>query len=164
MPRLFLAALTAAVLAHPSAASADGFFDLFSRGHAEEPEFFRHKNVDQAWAATQASGRPMFIYVSSDNCRFCEKMLKETLSSPPIGKGLTDFTEPATFNASEHPELAQSLGVRAYPTTLIISADRKLLHKIEGFVETAEFTEQVWPVLRESAAARRMAMNPAATQ
>lgn len=36
------------------------------------PSLFRHANLDQAWRASQASGRPMFLYVTSDNCLYCK--------------------------------------------------------------------------------------------
>lgn len=126
---------------------------------AQPPVLFRHANIDQAWKASQASGRPMFLYVTSDNCLYCKKMLQETLAHPQITAGVSAFSEPAAFNASRAPELAQKLGVRAYPTTLVISPQNKLLGRIEGFVPPQELAKQFWPVLQQAEEQRRAAVS-----
>lgn len=118
---------------------------------------FRHATIDRAWSAAQSSRLPMLIYVTSENCHFCEKMREETFSKPQIGAGISVSTEPVMFNAVDAPELAKKLGIRAFPTTLIISPDSKLLHRIEGFVTADEFAETVWPVLRQANKTRRLA-------
>ncbi|MCO6043260.1 thioredoxin family protein [Aeoliella sp. ICT_H6.2] len=130
----------------------------------QAPVLFRHANIDQAWKASQTSGRPMFLYVTSDNCMYCKKMLQETLAHPQITAGVAAYAEPAAFNASQLPELAQKLGVRAYPTTLVISPQNKLLGKIEGFVPPQELAKQFWPVLEQAEQARRTAINAAAAR
>lgn len=125
---------------------------------ANRPVLFRHQDVQQAWTATQVSRRPMFLYVTSDHCFYCKKMLKETLAHPQIGAGVAAYAEPVTINATEAPELARKLGVRAYPTTLVISPENKLLTRIEGFVDPQEFAQRVWPVFRQAEADRRVAL------
>ncbi|QDU90066.1 Thiol:disulfide interchange protein DsbD [Pirellulimonas nuda] len=112
---------------------------------------FRHASIDAAWSATQQSGRPMLVYVTSDNCFYCKKMQIETLAQPQIARGVAAMTEPAIVNASQSPEMTKLLRVRAFPTTLVISSENRVIGKIEGFVEPTEFAERVWPVLRVAA-------------
>lgn len=122
---------------------------------------FRHRNVPKAWEAVQGSRRPMFLYVTSENCVYCKKMIAETFAHPQIHAGLAAYAEPVLLNATEDPKLAKKLGVRAFPTTLVISPDSKLLCRIDGFVEPVEFAERVWPVLQQADADRRIALRTA---
>lgn len=125
----------------------------------DQLSLFRHTTFQQAWMAVQEGRRPMFLYVRSDNCRYCKKMLRETLSHPQISAGIAAYAEPFAFNASHAPELARKLGVQGFPTTLIISPDQELLCKIEGFLDAQEFAERVWPVLGKAETERRVALN-----
>jgi thioredoxin-related protein len=125
----------------------------------ERHPLFRHETFPQAWNAAQASGKPVLLYVTSDNCLYCKKMLRQTLAHPRISEVIAEQAETFAFNASQSPELAQKLGVRGYPTTLVISTDRKLLCQIEGFVEPQEFAERVWPVFQKMEATRQVAQN-----
>lgn len=126
--------------------------------HDRRTDLFRNASIDQAWRAAQVSRKPMFLYVTSESCFYCEKMRKETLSHPQIVEGVAGFAEPVEFNASEAPELAKKLGVRVFPTILVVSPQNKLLHKVEGFVDPEEFAETVWPVLRQADLERRVAL------
>jgi thioredoxin-like negative regulator of GroEL len=125
---------------------------------------FRHASLDHAWGATQQSRRPIFVYVTSDHCYFCQKMASETWSHPQIAAGVAGYTEPVMVDASRAPEVAKKLGVRAFPTTLIISHEGKLLHRIEGFAAPRAFAEQVWPVLRLAESERQTALAEAAAR
>lgn len=85
-------------------------------------------------------------------------MLQETLSHPQVAAGVAAYAEPVTFNASRTPEVAQKLGVRAYPTTLIISPQNKLIGRVEGFVPPQELAKRMWPVLQQAEQQRRSAI------
>ncbi|MEZ6089636.1 MAG: hypothetical protein R3C05_16715 [Pirellulaceae bacterium] len=67
---------------------------------------FRHATLEDAWNAVQASQRPMLLYATSNHCGYCTKMLKKTFSQTPITEGVSQYTEPVTFNGSEFPEIA----------------------------------------------------------
>ncbi|MCA9260339.1 MAG: thioredoxin family protein [Planctomycetales bacterium] len=121
---------------------------------ASRRPLFRHRDVNQAWSATQSSRRPMFLYFTSDSCRYCKKMVQQTLSHPQIASELAAYAEPVEINASKTPELARKLGVRAYPTTLVISPENQVLFRAEGYMEPRAFVDRMWPVLRQSEAAR----------
>lgn len=116
---------------------------------------FRHQDVQGAWSASQSTLLPVLVYVTANSCRFCKKMHHETLSHPQIYAVVAAHTEPVSVNASVSPKLAKHLGVRSFPTTLIISPQGQLLLSMEGFVEPGEFADQVWPVLKQADADRR---------
>ena len=115
-------------------------------------------DIDQAWASAQSRQLPLFLYVTSDNCVYCRKMLRQTLSHPQIGVGIMKYTEPVAVNASKSPRLAKKLGVRAFPTVLLISPQSEILCKVEGFLDPHEFAERLWPALRQAEKDRRVAL------
>jgi protein disulfide-isomerase len=125
---------------------------------------FRHRTIDAAWTATQQSQRPMFVYVTSENCVYCKKMLVETLYHPAVARELASTAEPVVVNASNNPELAKKLGIRAFPTTLVISPQNSLLYKAVGYKPAQEFATELWPVLREADSLRRVALASAGRQ
>lgn len=126
---------------------------------AGQPPLFRYSDVDRAWAAAQATRRPVFVFITSDGCYYCKKMLKDTLSHPQVAPTIASYTEPVVINASDDPKPAQRLGVRAYPTTLVISPDAQVLYMHEGYVSPSGLAERLWPVLEQSEAARRVALS-----
>lgn len=110
----------------------------------EESPLFRHASVDHAWQASQESGRPMLLFVTSGNCHFCTKMLKETYTHPQIAEAVASSFEPAVLSREVDPDLVKDLGVRAFPTTLVIAPDRSLLARVNGFVKPQKFADKVF--------------------
>lgn len=155
----------ALTLIAPVHAAPPSLFSLFA--HEERGEgaggLFRHETVEQAWSASQSSRRPMLLYVTTDSCYYCKKMITDTLKNPEVNSALASYTEPTLVNAAKSPELAKRLGVRAYPTTLIISPDNRLLHRVVGYAVPAEFSAGAWPVLQQSQGERRLAQRDAAS-
>lgn len=123
---------------------------------------FPHASIDDAWAAAQRSGRPMLIYVVSDDCFYCKKMLRETFRRPQIAAGLAGSVESVAVNATEEAELAERLGVKAYPTTLVVSPSNQLLYQAIGFKTAEDFAAGLWPILREAAVSRQPSRQPGA--
>ena len=169
MKRISMAVLAIVFAALPMTARAQRPGPVVGRlasatagGPEEKAVLFPHADIDTAWAAAQRSGRPMLIYVVSDNCFYCKKMLKETLWRPPIATGLAGSVESVAVNATEDAGLAKKLGVKAYPTTLVVSPSNQLLYQAIGFKTAEEFVAGLWPVLREGTAGRRMSPQDAA--
>lgn len=105
---------------------------------------FKHPNVDQAWQAAQQSKRPLLLFIHSDNCRFCVKMEKETFSHPKLAAALATAAETVSVHSEDHPELMKRLGVRAYPTTVVISPDGKEIGRVEGFLDAPRFAAKMF--------------------
>lgn len=108
---------------------------------------FVHQRVETAWETAKRSRRPMLLYVTSDQCVYCHKMVNETYAHPRLQPLLSQLFESVSMNVKQNPELVKKLGVRAYPTTLIISPDGSLLGKIEGFVAIDKIGAHLTPAL-----------------
>lgn len=108
---------------------------------------FEFHSMDEAWRAAQVSQQPILLFVSSDHCHFCRKMQKETLSHPQLQPAFARLFEMTEVNASRQHELAARLGVRAFPTTLVISPNGQVLAKLEGYIAPRDISKRLNPVL-----------------
>lgn len=128
---------------------------------AQRPVVFRHQNVDLAWQAAQKSGRPVMVFITSADCFYCKKMVAETLSHPQIARATNQRYETALLSNETQPELVEKLGVRAFPTTMIVNTDGSTLARVLGFVEPAKFAAQLLPSPTRQAQAPAVQSPPA---
>lgn len=139
---LFTAALmTVALVASQDAQAQSGHKPAATgsgSSHAQQP-LFRYPNVDAAWKASQKSGKPVLMFVTSKKCHFCEKMIKETWSHPQIAAAVAQRFEPVAVLKESNPKLVKELGVRAYPTTIVVSPKGELSGHIRGFANPQKF-------------------------
>lgn len=103
---------------------------------------FRHDDVDLAWQSAQKSRRPVMVFVTSKNCFYCQKMVEETFSHPQIAKANNERFETAILSRDKQPEIVKKLGIRAFPTTLLVNPDGSLQGRLEGFAEPVKFAQQ----------------------
>lgn len=148
-PTLALALLMLAVTAvdaqspRETAPPAPKPHDARSTAAAKKEPVFRHPNVDAAWQAAQDSRRPVLVFVSAADCFYCRKMYKETLSRPEIARANNQRFETAFVNKEDQPEVVEKLGIKAFPTTLVVNPDGTLRTALRGFVEPKDYVDQV---------------------
>jgi protein disulfide-isomerase len=93
-----------------------------------------HESVDEAWRTTQRDGRPMVVFVTRDNCYYCEQMKDRTYTSPAVAVRLRDAFVPLVLDGTHSSPLLRELNVRAYPSTFVISPKAVVLDRIDGYV------------------------------
>jgi len=129
---------------------------------AADTKAFEYTDADQAWTAVQQSQRPLLLFVSTNNCYFCNKMEVETYVHPQILASIRELFVTAKIKKEQNPELVEHLGVRAFPTTLLIAPNGDLITRIEGFADPKKFVLKIRPALAELAKNRdRTAGRPA---
>lgn len=111
------------------------------------PRVFHHATVEQAWQSAAMRQRPLLVMITSDNCRYCTKMLNETYGHPVIQNLLAAHTETVLAHADVNKALTERLHVRAYPTSLIVSPQGEIVAAIEGYVDPQAFVQRVAPLL-----------------
>jgi thioredoxin-related protein len=104
---------------------------------------FRHESVAKAWETARDQRRPLVVMFTSDRCPHCERMLAETYAHPEIGAFLAAHAETALAHAKDNRELAARLGIRGYPTTIVVSPEGQIVDAVEGFVDAAEFGKRI---------------------
>jgi len=104
---------------------------------------FQHETVELAWRAAAERKRPLVIMFKSDRCPHCDRMLAETYAHPQISQFLAAHAETALAHSTDYADLIKRLGIRGYPTTLVISAEGQIVDSMEGFLEPAEFAKRI---------------------
>lgn len=118
----------------------------------QQDRLFRHATLEQAWESAVANKKPLLVMFTSDNCVYCQKMLTKTYGHPAIKQMLVGQTESVLAHANDYGELVKRLGIRGFPTTLVISPQGEVLDVMEGFVEPRAFSQRVTPLLASKAA------------
>lgn len=93
---------------------------------------WRLKVKDAVNEATN-SGKPLLVSVSTDWCHYCKKMDRETLSDARVAKHIGECFVPLKVDGDKNRELVRMLGVRSFPTMVILSPKMKVLGTMKGF-------------------------------
>lgn len=100
-----------------------------------------HHSAQTAFQISEQSRRPILIYVSSEQCAYCRKMENEIWSDPEISLLVQVGYVPLALKAESDAELVTALNVKAYPTTIVISPERKVIAGLAGYVPFVGVTE-----------------------
>ena len=114
-----------------------------SSAFGEAPAGEWHNDITVAWKEAKQLGRPILIYVASNQCTYCRKMEHSTLKDPLVAKQVKNGFVRVSINGSNQPRVAKSLRVRAYPTTLVYGHDGKLMTAMRGYVGPEEFRQRL---------------------
>ncbi|MBW3596134.1 MAG: thioredoxin family protein [Planctomycetes bacterium] len=96
-----------------------------------------------AWQAAQDTGRPLLLFVVADHCPYCKLMDRNTFSDHDVRSRLRDSFIAARVDAGRQPELARKLQVQAYPTTVVVNQENRVIGAIPGYVEPREFERRL---------------------
>ena len=132
------------------------------RPTAKPNRLFQHKSIEQGWKSAVAARKPLLVMFTSDGCVYCKKMLKETYGHPAIEKMLVGQTESVLAHANNYQALVKKLGIRGYPSTVVVAPDGKVLEFMEGYVEPRAFAQRVHPLLVKRTAEKTKAANKVA--
>jgi thioredoxin-related protein len=108
---------------------------------AAPPSDVWFNDVDAAWTKAKESGKPLVLFFTTDGCFFCDKMSKETCKNETVMKELADGFVPVVVHTKKNLALVQRLGVQAFPTTVIVSKDAKIIAAMPGFLNVAQMRE-----------------------
>ena len=85
----------------------------------------------------------MFVQITADWCNYCKKMDNSTLADPDIVKLINSSFIPVKVDADEQKTLTQRIKVQYVPSSVVISADRKILAKLAGFQSADKLKQQL---------------------
>ena len=108
---------------------------------AEEIQWLR--SAQQAGEVAAQSGKPILVYIRSANCHYCELMQTKVWQDPTTEATVTRDFVPLKLTREENPEAVQVLQVKGFPTTVIFSADRRYVDRLDGYVEADRFRAAV---------------------
>ena len=111
-----------------------------------------HNDVTQAWQQAQRAQRPLVVYVTHENCVFCEKMKQQTWRDARVARAVRDGFVPLFVDATHPSLLTKELAVNAYPATFVISPQAVVLDRINGFVPPERLAARLATVRQPPAA------------
>ena len=96
-----------------------------------------------AQQARQQRQTPLLVFVTLDGCHFCHKMMRETYADQSVATTIRNHWLPTKIDGTQNQELAKKFGVRIFPTTFLISADNRVVDRIEGYMPPETFRKRV---------------------
>lgn len=110
---------------------------------AAQGEIQWHADPVKAHQLARRHERPMLLLLTTDGCFYCSKMKQSTYRDRYVATDIAKHFVAAQINAKKHPTLAKKLGVKAYPTTVIISPDYKVMDVIRGYVDAKKLRSRM---------------------
>jgi thioredoxin-related protein len=110
--------------------------------------------LDEAWELAQEHDRPMLVFITRKNCKYCTMMKSTTYADEKVAREVNNRFVPVMVSAAAAQHLVQKLGIKSYPTTLVIAPDYCLIDEVKGYLPAAEMHRRL------GAASHRMAALP----
>lgn len=118
-----------------------------------------HEDIAKAWEASQQNGRPLLVFVTRDQCYYCDKMKAGTLVSPVVVASLNAAFVPLILDGRRQSPLLKELNVKGYPSTFVISPQAVVLDRIDGYV-TPEVLATRLKAIRPRPPSEKLASDP----
>lgn len=100
--------------------------------------FTEAATLDDAIARSAESGLPVFALATAEWCGPCQRLKKDTLSDEDVGRVLSANSVAVILDDATHRDDIRRLGVRAYPTSMIIK-DGEVVGRFEGYAGAKTF-------------------------
>lgn len=102
-----------------------------------------HSDPAKAHQLARTHRRPMLLFITTNGCHYCSTMKTRTFADPQVAADITSQFVAATVNGPDYATLTHQLGVKGYPTTVIISPDYRVLDSITGYVDARRFRQRL---------------------
>lgn len=133
-----------------------GLLSVCSSGMAESPaKGTWQSDADRAWQSARTAHRPLLLYFTMAGCVYCRRMERETFADQSVAADIEAKFVAANLTAEKNPDLARRLGVRSYPTTVILSPQAGVLDRIPGYVGPAQLRDRLRVAAEKEATQKR---------
>ena len=92
------------------------------------------ESTQMAASLARRSRLPIVAFVTSDHCGYCRKMVQNSWSNPSIIQQVESAFVPLKMRADRDSRLIASLGIRAFPTTILFTPEGKIIHSVPGYL------------------------------
>lgn len=124
----------------------------------EAQEVLWHTDVESATREAVDAGRPLLLFVTAEDCRYCQRMRKTTYRDRAVLTVIREAYVPLLVDGRQDPKLAKKLGVRTLPTTFVIRVaepNPRLVDRMDGYVEAPKFHRRLTVASQQQRTARK---------
>ena len=87
-----------------------------------------------------AAAKPLLLDFGTESCLWCKKLDATTFRDRSLVELVAERFIPVKVDGERQEALTQSLGVQAFPTIVLLSAEGKVIGRHEGFADVAKMT------------------------
>lgn len=98
------------------------------------------KDLESAFSTAKEKGKVIMVMAVSDNCVWCEKMKKKTLSNPKVAEKLKDYILVMADRETE-AERNQLPPFKHVPIIFFMTHEKEILDNLRGYFEPEDFLD-----------------------
>ncbi len=102
-----------------------------------------HTDLNKAWIQARAEQRPLLMFVVRDGCTFCDQMKAKTYADAQVANEINESYVALIIDPKQRAGFAKDFKIRAYPTTLVISPQSKVLDRMKGYLPPDKFRQHL---------------------
>ncbi len=106
------------------------------------------QDVRVAWRQAVDADKPLLVFVTMDNCLYCERMKRSTLADRRVVQDLRSQFVPVSVNLKDVPDLVELLEIKSFPTTVVIHTNGDVVESITGYKSAQQLRERLQTSLR----------------
>ena len=99
------------------------------------------EDVGAAWKEMKEEGRPLILFITLDDCAYCQKMKATTFCDEQVSNHVKRNFVPLRLDADA--PWAQRFDISVYPTTLVIMPNARLAARLDGYATASELTRSL---------------------
>lgn len=100
-------------------------------------------SAEKAANEAEKTGKPILVYVRSSSCHYCDKLQADVWEDPQVAAHVAKNYIPLKLSSQKNPTAVKSLKVKGFPTTLVFSAKRVFVSKVEGYRPRGSFFAEI---------------------
>jgi len=109
---------------------------------AEEKGVWMEHDYEAAQARAKAEGKMVLVDTFTDWCAQCKELDEKTWPDPTVVEWIRNNAIAVRIDTEKvRPDLAKPLGVLAYPTIILLTADGKEIRRLNGFHKPEKMLE-----------------------
>ena len=101
------------------------------------------RSATEAAIQSQATGKPILVYVRSKNCHYCDLLQKNTWQDPATKARVMKEMIPLKLTLEENKEAIEAMKVKGFPSVIVFSPQREFIGRYDGYMTPEQFQSQV---------------------
>ena len=101
------------------------------------------RSASEAAVLSQKTGKPILVYVRSENCHYCDLMQKNVWQDPTTAAIIMRDMIPLKLTLEENRAAVEAMKVKGYPSTILFSPQREYIARLDGYVGPEQFLARI---------------------